>query len=210
MSVSLGKGFTLIELLVVIAILAVLATVVVIVLNPAELLKQSRDSSRISDIAAVNSAVALYIADVASPDLDASNPNSFSCGAGSAPSTPSCTLSAATTPLGTGGSSRTCATITTTASSSLVSGVGWVPIVFTNISSGSPLPKLPIDPINSGLFFYAYSCDSTNLTYELTARMESTKYATTSASEIVSQAKDGGNANFLYEVGNDPGLDLLN
>lgn len=38
------KGFTLIELLIVIGILAVLATAVIMVLNPAELLKQARDS----------------------------------------------------------------------------------------------------------------------------------------------------------------------
>src|SRR3989338_2279300 len=58
------KGFTLIELLVVIAILAVLATATVLVLNPAELLKQGRDSTRISDLAALNSAIALWTADV--------------------------------------------------------------------------------------------------------------------------------------------------
>ena len=44
------KGFTLIELLIVIAIIAILAVVVVLVLNPAELLRQSRDSQRLSDI----------------------------------------------------------------------------------------------------------------------------------------------------------------
>ena len=48
------KGFTLIELLVVIAILAVLATAVVVILNPAELVKQGRDSTRISDLAALH------------------------------------------------------------------------------------------------------------------------------------------------------------
>src|SRR3989338_277276 len=64
------KGFTLIELLVVIAILAVLATAVVIILNPAELLKQGRDSTRLSDLAALQSSIALYLSDVTSPDLD--------------------------------------------------------------------------------------------------------------------------------------------
>ena len=42
------RAFTLIELLVVIAIIAVLAVVVVLVLNPAQLLKQARDSSSLT------------------------------------------------------------------------------------------------------------------------------------------------------------------
>lgn len=195
------KGFTLIELLVVIAILAVLATTVVLVLNPAELLRVSRDSTRISDIAAVNSAIAFYMADVSSLDLDASGPNSFACSTSGA--TPSCTLSGGNT------GADTCATIVSTASTTAVDGTGWVPIVFTNISSGSPLPKLPSDPTNSGLFFYAYACSNTAYTYELSARMESTKYATTTATEIVSQSRDGGDQAYRYEVGNDPGLDLM-
>ncbi|MGC9603563.1 MAG: type II secretion system protein, partial [Minisyncoccia bacterium] len=41
-------GFTLIELLVVIGILGTLATAVVLVLNPAQLLAQARDSTRLS------------------------------------------------------------------------------------------------------------------------------------------------------------------
>src|SRR5574343_2101828 len=60
----LKKGFTLIELLVVIAILAILATVIVVIINPGELLKQARDTTRISDLAALNSAIALYLSDV--------------------------------------------------------------------------------------------------------------------------------------------------
>src|SRR5580704_3649915 len=58
------KGFTLIELLVVIAIIAVLAVVVVLTLNPAELLRQARDSNRISDFATLKSAIGLYSEDV--------------------------------------------------------------------------------------------------------------------------------------------------
>ena len=46
----LSQGFTLIELLVVIAIIAVLAAVVVIVLNPLELMRRSRDSTRLADL----------------------------------------------------------------------------------------------------------------------------------------------------------------
>ena len=51
------KGFTLIEFLVVIAIIAILAVVVVLTLNPAELLRQARDSNRVSDFATFKSAI---------------------------------------------------------------------------------------------------------------------------------------------------------
>ena len=48
-----NSSFTLIELLIVIGILAVLMVAVVVVLNPAEYLKQSRDSKRIQDLASI-------------------------------------------------------------------------------------------------------------------------------------------------------------
>ena len=67
------RGFTLVELLIVIAILAVLSVTVVVVLNPAELLKQARDSTRISDLASINSAIALYLTDIASPGIGGIN-----------------------------------------------------------------------------------------------------------------------------------------
>ena len=68
-----AKGFTLIELLIVITILAILATAVALVLNPAELLKQGRDSTRLSDLAVIQSALALYVADVAGPTFGGGN-----------------------------------------------------------------------------------------------------------------------------------------
>ena len=57
------KAFTLIELLVVIAILAVLAVAVTLILNPAELIRQGRDSIRLSDLATINKALGLYQTD---------------------------------------------------------------------------------------------------------------------------------------------------
>lgn len=54
------SAFTLIELLVVIAIIAILAVVVVLALNPAQLLAQSRDVNRVSDMATLNTALGLY------------------------------------------------------------------------------------------------------------------------------------------------------
>ena len=61
------KGFTLLELIIVIGILAVLATVSVLVLNPAQLFAQDRDTTRISDLGTLRSAIGLYLSSVSSP-----------------------------------------------------------------------------------------------------------------------------------------------
>jgi prepilin-type N-terminal cleavage/methylation domain-containing protein len=65
------RGFTLIELLVVVAIVAVLAAVVVLTLNPAGMLQEARDSGRLSDMATLQSAVSLSLADSPSESLGA-------------------------------------------------------------------------------------------------------------------------------------------
>lgn len=177
------KGFTLIELLVVIAILAVLATAVVVILNPAQLVKQGRDSTRISDLAALHSAIALYLSDVASAAL---------------PSTTRCTASLSVAPTG-----FTC----TVNASTTVDGTGWVAVNFTQISSGSPLSRLPLDPVNNTTYAYAFKSTTSN-TFEIDANMESDKYSTNGGGDVESNTKDGGNDNTYYEIGNDPGLDL--
>ncbi|MDP1706581.1 MAG: prepilin-type N-terminal cleavage/methylation domain-containing protein, partial [bacterium] len=51
------KGFTLIELLVVIAILAILSVAVVLIIYPADIIRQSRDSNRLTDLANLSKAV---------------------------------------------------------------------------------------------------------------------------------------------------------
>ena len=56
-------SFTLVELLIVIAILAVLAAAVVIVLNPAELLAQARDSQRITDMKTLKDSIDIWVVD---------------------------------------------------------------------------------------------------------------------------------------------------
>ncbi len=161
------SSFTLIELLVVIAILAVLATAVVLVLNPAQLLAQGRDSTRLSDLAALNSALSLFTADQYNQSLGSPNtvyvsiPDNASstCGSLSLPSLP-------------GGYSYHCVP---SASSTKVDGTGWIPVNLTLTSSGSPLSKLPIDPVNttSSGEYYTYTPGGS---YEITAVPESQKY----------------------------------
>src|ERR1700722_3543731 len=67
------RGFTLIELLVVIAIIAILSVVVILTLNPAELLRQSRDSNRVSDLSVTKSAISFYLASVTTPFIGTSS-----------------------------------------------------------------------------------------------------------------------------------------
>ncbi|MCL4392462.1 type II secretion system GspH family protein [Patescibacteria group bacterium] len=196
-----GEGFTLIELLVVIAILAVLATAVVLVLNPAELIKQGRDSTRISDLAALNSAIALFVADVRNPTWPAANcyPNITNT---IASSTPTCNSG----------------TYQTGSTSTAVDGSGWVKINFTQISSGSPLSKLPVDPqagnkvcrdlngtANAATCEYIFTTTSTVGVYEIDAAMESAKYGKGGSADVVST--DNGSSAGWYEVGS--GLNLM-
>ncbi|MGC8776223.1 MAG: type II secretion system protein, partial [Minisyncoccia bacterium] len=58
-----SKSFTLIELLVVVALIAVLGIAVIISLNPAELLKKGRDSTRLSDLTNLNKTISWYVSD---------------------------------------------------------------------------------------------------------------------------------------------------
>jgi prepilin-type N-terminal cleavage/methylation domain-containing protein len=167
------SGFTLIELLIVIAIIAILAVVVVLTLNPAELLRQSRDANRVSDMATLTSALNLYTTDqtgassfslgsTASTGISIYDPNASSiCGSLGLPS-----LGSSTWYCGTATSSRS------------VGGQGWIPVSFSNISAGSPIGSLPVDPVNqtsSGLF-YSYNTNGTQ--FEVTANLESQKYKT--------------------------------
>src|ERR1051325_4724582 len=185
----MAVGFTLIELLVVISILVVLSVAVVLVLNPAELIKQGRDSTRISDLAALRSAISLYLADVTNPFL-------------AGPAT-ACTAVATSTC--TSGTASPFATINTcvTNTSTTVDGNGWVRVPLNGVTTGSPLPRLPMDPNNGGTCaagncFYAYACSST-VQYKLTAHMESSKYKSGGSGHV--EDNDGGTSSTLYEVG---------
>ena len=188
------KGFTLIELLIVIGILAVLATATVLVLNPAQLFAQARDSQRLSDLGALKSAVSYYLS------------------------------TAATTAMAPGGAGNTCGTnywgtvasaaenftgapAQSTQVARATNGTGWLPINFGDSSGGSPLSVLPIDPVNpnTATQSYTYQCNAAAKTYEINAKMESTRY-TTAPDDV--QGPDGGDQTSVYEVGNDPGLDL--
>ena len=190
----------MIELLVVIGIVAILSAVVILTLNPAELLKQSRDSNRLSDMATLKSALSLYLADVTTPVLASSTVGYAGCyvtngqGTNNGTSTPGCGVFAAGTYVS-----------TTALLVRNVDGRGWIPVDMTTISSGAPVGSLPVDPSNTATLFYAYRA-TTGLVFEINVSgIESSKF-TTGANDV--RSTDGGSNVLLYEVGTAPGLAL--
>lgn len=185
-------GFTLIELLIVIGIIVILSVVVVLTLNPAQLLAQSRDSRRVSDLSTLQSALSLYLADVSSPSLGSSTQRCYAHGSSSMLSATTC-------------SGRFAAGTNTTSSVLTPTGSGWIPVDLTQISAGAPVSNLPTDPVNNATYYMAYSAVQSALTFEMNADMESTKYNSGSGNL---EATDGGSSSTLYEVGTDSGLDI--
>ena len=183
------KGFTLVELLVVIAILAVLATVVVLVLNPAQLLAEARDSQRISDLGTIQKALTLYLVNVSTPSMG---------------NTANCYTHIDVDAAGGGGCAGRHGTKTELSdlTREVTGGAGWLPVDFGQISSGAPFSVLPIDPSNTTTYFYSYT-PGANSTFELNANMESTKY---SSGVTNVEDKDGGSSTTLFELGSSPGL----
>ncbi len=214
------KGFTLIELLIVIGILAILATTVVLILNPAQTLAETRDTQRLSDLDTINKAIGLYLATIQNPSFGYStncgvdgsgNSIWLSSGAGATLAPVIGTLMPFT-PSGTPNDSLPSNNFLN------VDGNGWVPIDLTQISGGSPMPVLPADPserndasaqskLSVTGHFYAFQCGAgATPTYEIDANMESTKFSNLGSADV--ESTDGGDQPAIYEIGNAPGLNL--
>ncbi len=201
------KAFTLIELLVVIAIIAVLAVVVVLTLNPGQLILQSRDSTRLSDLASLQSAISLYQTDAAingSVRLGSSSVIYVSIPDPAATTTLGTTCSTMGLPALPNGYTYHCAASSTFRK---VDGTGWIPVNLSSITSGAPLGQLPIDPTNasSSRSYLTYTTNGTQ--YELTSQIESTKYKLGGSNDTASS--DGGTQASLYEKGTNLTLEPL-
>ncbi|MFA6407197.1 MAG: prepilin-type N-terminal cleavage/methylation domain-containing protein [Candidatus Paceibacterota bacterium] len=212
------KGFTLLELLIVIAIIAALSTILVIVINPAETLAQSRDAQRLSDLSSLKSALSLYLSTVQSPQLDGiAGTRNDACIDGtfanrriwlSVP-TSATTVSDNTPPITIWqAASAAWQQPTTIGSSTPINGTGWIPVNFGALTGGSPISNLPLDPTNTVTtagtvtnadYMYRYACKGTPISFEIDAALESIQYKTTDDK----RAKDGGDNASLFEVGTD-------
>lgn len=204
------KGFTLLELLIVIAILAILSVTLVLVLNPAESLKKSRDTQRMSDMTTLKTALGLYLTTVGGangPFLTGTD--NARCVGGATPRVFYSTTLGTDTSVA-GAITAVGSTTTTT------DGAGWLPVDLDNITGGSPVSNLPLDPSNTlandgggagaastsdaitnDALVYRYACSTTNLTFEINSKLESAAFTT----DDNKAAKDGGNNSYLYEVG---------
>jgi len=176
------KGFTLLELLIVIGILAILSTTMLLVINPAEMLRKARDSQRISDLNTLKTAIAMYLTDVPSASFGTSAAYAYN-------------HTEVTYPSGTCGGY----TLIHTATSQAITGAGWIPINFASISGGSPIAAEPIDPNPATGRYYVAILNGTNSTFELIGNMESTYYSSGGTGNV--ESTDGGNISDYYEVG---------
>lgn len=144
------RGFTLLELLIVIAIIAILSVALILVINPAETLRKSRDAQRISDLSALKTAYGLYLTSTTSPRL-----GNIMGGANA-----DCSSAFATT--------------TSQTAAYSVDGTGWIPVKLDALTGGSPISNLPVDPTNDSTYHYGYRCSGT--TFEVNAKLESSEY----------------------------------
>lgn len=183
----LVSGFTLIELLIVIGILAVLATITVLVLNPAQLFAQARDSQRITELQTINRA--LQFAQLEGVTAFGTAQTVYV----SIPDTSPTCANLSLPPL-TSGWLYACKDA---ASYRLPNGAGWMPVNFSGLTSGG-LSILPVDPVNTvvGDYYYTYLAGS----WALTARFESTKYISEKAG-----TDDGADSNRI-ELGTEKAL----
>lgn len=166
-----ARGFTLVELLIVIAIIAILAAVVILIINPLELTRRGRDSTRISDLANLSNAISVAVQEATNSGAAVlcANTGSYPCNGNST-----------TNGFGVNGTN------------------GWVRVNLSASAQSVSLPTLPRDPTNStGATGYHYVYCANNDTWEINGRFESQKYTVTDDRD----GTDGGDDPNLYEGG---------
>lgn len=151
------KGFTLIELLVVITIIVILAGVTYTVLNPFEIIKRGRDSTRIANLTSLNKAIATAAQEasgLAQTTLCFADWDGTQC---------------------TGQSN-----VGTIEAVKKSNGTGWIKVDL-GLQNVVSMPTLPVDPVNTAQNHFTYCSDGSN--WELAAALESVKEANLAAED---------------------------
>ena len=179
----------MIELLIVLGILALVSTMIVLIINPTQLVAQARDATRISDLRRIDTAIQLNknSLDETLTDNTAANIVYVSLPDTNSILTDNCgTNGEYPLPTLTTGWQYRC--VTSSANLRKIDGNGWIPIVFTSVTT-NPLLSLPVDPINTAIGgYYIYTQSG------LATALQSNKYI----SEIAST--DGGNQDDYFET----------
>jgi len=177
------SAFTLIELLVVMGIIGVLMAVTILVINPNQNFQKARDTTRISDLNNLYTALNMYVIDTgndfSSPDYTVyvSLPDSSpTCAAWSLPALPT--------------SHPWVYHCSPSDTYRKIDGTGWIPVNFT-LSPSRPLSTLPIDPTNNATYYYSFVKGGS---FELNAITESPMGAAAASS-------DGGVDPAMLEMG---------
>jgi hypothetical protein len=135
--------------------------VTILVINPAEYLKRSRDTNRISEVEVLHKAISLYMA--------SNTGGNFGVTGDVYVSLPSAQANCSDLGLPVGPTYH----CVTQDNLTKTDGTGWVPVNFSDSGLSSPLSKLPVDPTNTvtGGKYYTYVPN-----YQLTSCFESTTY----------------------------------
>lgn len=184
---SFQKSFTLLELLITIAILAVLASISFVALNPAEQIKKARDAQRLTELRSIEKAVNIFEIEYASASLGDSTLIYLSL-----PDTNSNCSSYSLPPIPSPFSAYRCVTEQNMRKND---GTGWIPLNFQSIGTGSPLAKLPIDPVNDQNYYYTYTVGGSFMVSALSETKDNSQ-----------AAGDGGRMPGVIEIGSNISL----
>lgn len=186
------RSFTLLELLIALSIILVIIVVVSLILKPQQILQNSRDTQRITELANLKRAFGIAVGE--NPLIVAGSSsvvylslpdNSSSCAGWTAqlPTLPPGWL-------------YNCVPASTYKNGN---GTGWLPINFSSITALN-MDSLTVDPNNQPPYYYTYVTANSNQTggnFELTAAMESQK----NRGRGTLSGQDGGTNEFVYEIG---------
>lgn len=207
------RGFALIDVAVMTGVVALLGATAAFVLNPADIMKESRDVERITALGKMNAAMGLLFA---TSDW---RPARGVCAE---------SVATSTSPLGEAlwkgldmsvpvprcyqhapHSVARCeeryeAPISGASSASRKNdGSGWVPMNLSRAAGGTLLAEWPIDPKEDGINFYSFVCrrNGNDIKWEFAAHMESARYGAGGPDDV--ESTDKGNRPGLLEVGTD-------